>query len=94
MRNWIVWCDAMTIELFGLNSQVWRNPGTAHHVPNIIPTVKYAGGIIMPWGCLSAAEELVRVARKLNGAVQRYLQWKLVSQSSGPQNGPKVHLPT
>ena len=52
VRNKILWSDETKIELFGLNSKchVWRKPGTAHHLPNTIPTVKYG----MLWGCFSA----------------------------------------
>ncbi|TKS91133.1 Transposable element [Collichthys lucidus] len=57
MRNKILWSDETKIELFGINSKryVWRKPGTAHHLPNKIPTVKHGGGSIMLWGCFSAA---------------------------------------
>ena len=73
VRNKILWSDETKIELFGLNSKrhVWRKPGTAHHLPNTIPTVKHGGGSIMLWGCFSVAGRLVRVEGKLNG--QRYI---------------------
>lgn len=75
VRNKILWSDETKIELFGLNSKryVWRKPGTAHHLPNTIPTVKHGGGSIMLWGCFSAAGtgRLVRVEGKLNGAKYR-----------------------
>ncbi|KAI4889926.1 hypothetical protein NFI96_028249 [Prochilodus magdalenae] len=49
MRNKILWSDEPKIELFGINSKryVWRKPGTAHHLPSTIPTVKHGGGSIM-----------------------------------------------
>uniref|UniRef100_A0AAY5JYA6 Transposase Tc1-like domain-containing protein n=1 Tax=Esox lucius TaxID=8010 RepID=A0AAY5JYA6_ESOLU len=57
MRNKILWSDETKIELFGVNSKQYlrRKPGTAHHLPNTIPTVKHGGGSIMLWGCFSAA---------------------------------------
>ena len=52
------------IQLFGLNAKchVWKKPGT-------ITTVKYGGGRIMLWGCISAGTgRLVRIEAKMNGA--------------------------
>ena len=76
MRNKILWSDETKIELFGVNSKwyVWRKPGTAHHLPNTIPTVKHG------------EDEC--------GQVQRYPGRKPLPECSGPQTGPKVHLPT
>jgi hypothetical protein len=67
---------------------VWRKPGTAHHLANTIPTVKHGGGSIMLWGCFLAAgtERLVRIERENERS-------KPVQECSGPQNGVKVHLP-
>ena len=40
VRNKILWSVETKIELFGLNKHhVWRKPGTAHYLPNTIPTV-------------------------------------------------------
>ncbi|KAK3550789.1 hypothetical protein QTP70_005471 [Hemibagrus guttatus] len=75
MRNKILWSDERKIELFGLNGKchVWRKPGTAHHLANIIPTVKHGGGSIMLRGCFSAAGtgRLVRMEGKMNAAMYR-----------------------
>ena len=56
-RNKMLWSDETKIEPLSLNSKcnVWRTPGTAHHLPITIPTVKHGGGSIMLWGCFSAA---------------------------------------
>ena len=80
------------IELFSLNCKchVWREIGTAHHLPSTIPTVKHEGGSIMLWGCFAALGigQVVWIDRKLNGhKVQRWW-WVELGQRS------KVHLPT
>uniref|UniRef100_A0A3Q0S0T0 Uncharacterized protein n=1 Tax=Amphilophus citrinellus TaxID=61819 RepID=A0A3Q0S0T0_AMPCI len=45
-----------------------RKPGTAHHLPNTITTVKHGGGSIMLWGCTLAAGtgRLVAIEGKIN----------------------------
>ena len=68
MRNKILWSDDAKIEHFRLNAKrhVWKKPGT-------IPMVKHGGGIIMLWGCFSAAGtgRLVRIKEKMNRAKYR-----------------------
>ena len=52
-KNEIFWSDETKIEPFAINSKrhIWRKPGTAHYLPNTIPTVKHGDGR----GCYSAA---------------------------------------
>ena len=54
------------------------------------------GGSIKLWGCFSAAgtERLVRDEGKMYGAKYRDHWWKPAPESSGPQTGVKVHIPT
>ena len=86
MRNKILWSDETKIELFGVNSKryVWRKPGTAHHLPNTIPTVKHGGGSIMLWGCFSAAGtgQLVAIEGKMNAAKYRDILEENLFQSA------------
>ncbi|MBN3294624.1 TCB2 transposase, partial [Polypterus senegalus] len=74
------------IELFGLNSKryVWRQPGTAHHLSNTVPTVKHGGGRIMLWGGFSAAGtgRLVAIEGKMNAAKYRDILDKNLLQSA------------
>ncbi|KAG2455540.1 TCB1 transposase, partial [Polypterus senegalus] len=86
VRNKILWSDETKIELFGLNSKryVWKQPGTAYHLSNTVPTVKHGGGRIMLWGCFSAAGtgRLVAIEGKMNAAKYRDILDKNLLQSA------------
>ncbi len=34
---------------------MWRQPGEEYKDKCVLPTVKHGGGIVMVWGCMSAA---------------------------------------
>ncbi|KAK3557812.1 hypothetical protein QTP86_002686 [Hemibagrus guttatus] len=86
MRSKILWSDETKFELFGLNGKrhVWREPGTAYHLANTIPTVKHGGGSIMLWGCFSVARtgRLVRIEGKMNAAMDRDILDEKLLQST------------
>lgn len=57
MEFWkkVMWSDETKVELFGHNQQkyVWRKKNKEHEEKNTIATVKYGGGSLMFWGCMS-----------------------------------------
>lgn len=55
--NKIIWSDESKFELFKSKGKVlvWRENGTALKPKNLTPTVKYGGGSVMVWGCMSAS---------------------------------------
>ena len=95
MRNKILWSDETKIELFGVNSKryVWRNPGTAQYNPNSETWwwQHHAMGVF--FSCRDRTTGW-NWRKDECGQVQRYPGRKPLPECSGPQTGPKVHLPT
>lgn len=58
VQDWsrVIWSDESKIGLFGDNRRqyCWRTPGSALTSAAIKPTVKYQGGSIMIWACITA----------------------------------------
>lgn len=56
-RQWktVLFSDESTFELFSSKKRqyVWRKNGNAFDLKNLVPTVKFGGGKIMVWGCIS-----------------------------------------
>ncbi len=54
--NLVLWSDETKINLFGSDGvkRVWRQPGE-YKDKCVLPTVKHGGGIVVVWGCMSAA---------------------------------------
>ncbi len=74
-----------------------KESSSAHHLQSTIPKVKCAGSSLMLWGCFFSGRDWETGqgwGKAEWSKVQRYPQWKPVPQRSGPQTGPKVHLPT
>ncbi|CAF3709059.1 unnamed protein product [Rotaria sp. Silwood1] len=55
--NSILWSDESKFNLFGSDGRqiVWRQPHEAMKRECLQPTVKYGGGSVMVWGCMSAS---------------------------------------
>ncbi len=52
-----MWSDETKINLFGSDGvkRVWQQPGEEYKDKCVLPTVKYGGGSVMVWGCMSPA---------------------------------------
>jgi len=52
----VIWSDETKINRLGCDGRnwVWRKPGEALTERHIQPTVKYGGGSLMIWGCMTA----------------------------------------
>ena len=72
----VIWSDKSKFNLFGSDGRVYirRRIGEDFHPDCIQQTVKFGGGNVMMWGCVSCegVGPLVRVEGKLNG--DGYLQ--------------------
>jgi transposase len=73
-RNWtiddwrrIIWSDESKYQIFGSDGRkyCWKKPGEPLKDQHIMPTVKFGGGSIMVWGCMSA--DGVGELRKIDG---------------------------
>ncbi len=55
--NHVLWSDETNINLFGSDGvkHVWQQPGEEYKDKCVLPTVKYGGGSVIVWGCMSAA---------------------------------------
>ncbi len=55
--NHVLWSDETKINVFGSDGvkRVWHQPGEEYKDKCVLPTVKYAGGSVVVWGCMSAA---------------------------------------
>ncbi len=86
----ILWTDETKVELFGryVSHYIWRKSNTAFQKKNIIPTVKYGGGIVTVWGCFAASGpgRLAVINGTMNSAVyQKNPEGKCPAICSWPQ---------
>src|SRR6185312_10701726 len=58
VEDWkkVVWSDESKFNVFGSDGRVycWKKPGAALKSHHIKPMVKYGGGAIFVWGCITA----------------------------------------
>ena len=52
-----IFTDESKFNIFGSDGRrmVWRKRNTEMHPKNLLPTVKYGGGSLLVWGCMSAS---------------------------------------
>lgn len=55
--NDVIFCDESKFNVFGSDGRikVWRRQNEALNKENLSPTVKYGGGSVMVWGCISSS---------------------------------------
>ena len=82
------WCtrkpansDETKINFFGSDGvkRVWRQPGEEFKDKYVLPTVKHGGGIVMVWGCMSAAG--TGVLQFIEGTVNANMYSDILKQS-------------
>ena len=58
VHDWrrVVWSDETKVNRFGSDGRkwCWKKPGSAIKSHHVQPTVKFGGGSIMVWGCMTA----------------------------------------
>ena len=76
----VIFSDETQINLFGNNGpqQCYRRKGQAYLAQNIQKTVKYGGGSIMVWGCMTS-KGLGRLIR-IDGIMDRYKYIKIIKE--------------
>ncbi len=70
---------------------MWRQPGEEFKDKCVFPTVKHGGGIVVVWGCMSAAGtgELQFIEGTMNGNMSKAEHDPLPSET-----GPQGSIPT
>ena len=86
MEDWakIIWSDESKFNLFGSDGReyCWKKPGEPLQDAHVKPTVKYGGGSVMVWGCMTwhGVGYLTKINAGLDGELYRQiLQDELVS---------------
>ena len=76
--------DEMKINLFGFDGfkHVWRRLGEEYKDKCVMPTVKYGGGNIMIWGCMSVAG--VGVLHFIEGIMNSSMYCEILQQGMIP----------
>jgi len=71
--NSILWSDESKFKVFASDGRqmVWRKPHEAFNKHCLNPTIKYGGGSVMVWGCMSSAG--VGKLHFINGIMDRFM---------------------
>ncbi len=81
--NQVLWSDETKINLFGSGvKRVWRQPGEEYKDKCVLPTVKYGGGSVMVWGCMSAAS--TGELQFIEGTMNANMYFDILKQSMIP----------
>ncbi len=69
--NHVLWSDQTKINLFGSDGvkRVWWQPGEEYKEKCVLPAVRYGGGSVMVWGCMSAGRGVSEASRGAHPAV-------------------------
>ncbi len=86
--NHVLWSDETKINVFGSDgiNRVWRQPGEEYKDKCVLPTVKHCGGIVIVWGCMSAADMYCDILKQSMIPSLRRLSHRAVFQHD---NDPK-----
>ncbi len=82
--NHVLWSDETKINLLGSDGvkRVWWQPGEEYTDKCVLPTVKYGGGCVMVWGCMSAAG--TGELQFIEGTMNANMHYDILKQSMIP----------
>ena len=92
----MIWSDESKFNLFGSDGRVYvRRRAGEDFLPECIQqTVKFGGGNVMMWGCVSGevVGPLVRVEWRLNGDSYLHLLSRQLATTSCIGTGSRIHF--
>ncbi len=103
----VLWSDETKINVFGSDGvkRVWRQQGEEYKDKCVLPAVKYGGGSVVVWGCMSAdAGELQFIEGTMNAnmycdilkqsrSLRRLGRRAVFKYDNDPKTPPRLPLP-